>query len=351
MTNSAAYRYLLQNRTHLIFGANTDVGKTIVTTGLVQASLRRAAAAVTVTGTATSSSKLVKYVKPLQCGGSDQSFVDHHIKRNLNPLPKNVTYQSHILHQWESYASPHLASRVENHFVSNDEVLSSLSQVFLTQNNHNDPGNGDHITQFIESAGGVLSPGPASSTHNKWSTQADLYAPLSPYLPTCLVGDGNLGGISATLSSLESLWIRGYHIDAIVLLEQSNSSDDSIDMDAHTSTTNENSTEKDHIITLDAAAALTNTQAIQEYISDAALSVAHSQQQQKHRNLQNLETSKDILKPIPFHPQTDVFCVTKPLPPMPLPLDSWFQDSNVLSVFDKMEQRLQDKWNQRCNPE
>lgn len=47
------------------------------------------------------------------------------------------------------------------------------------------------------------------------TTQADFYRPL--FFPTILVGDSKLGGISATISSYESLLLRGYIIDAIIL--------------------------------------------------------------------------------------------------------------------------------------
>lgn len=47
------------------------------------------------------------------------------------------------------------------------------------------------------------------------TTQVDSYRPL--FLPAVLVGDSRLGGISATISAYESLLVRGYIVDAIVL--------------------------------------------------------------------------------------------------------------------------------------
>lgn len=64
---------------------------------------------------------------------------------------------------------------------------------------------------FVETAGGVHSPGPSGTT------QADLYAPLR--LPVILVGDSKLGGISQTISAFESLRIRGYDVVSVLLLE------------------------------------------------------------------------------------------------------------------------------------
>lgn len=47
------------------------------------------------------------------------------------------------------------------------------------------------------------------------TSQADSYRSL--FLPTILIGDSKLGGISSTISSYESLLLRGYIIDAVVL--------------------------------------------------------------------------------------------------------------------------------------
>jgi bifunctional dethiobiotin synthetase / adenosylmethionine---8-amino-7-oxononanoate aminotransferase len=47
------------------------------------------------------------------------------------------------------------------------------------------------------------------------TTQLDAYRPL--YLPTILIGDSNLGGISSTIASYESLLLRGYIVDAVLL--------------------------------------------------------------------------------------------------------------------------------------
>jgi bifunctional dethiobiotin synthetase / adenosylmethionine---8-amino-7-oxononanoate aminotransferase len=64
---------------------------------------------------------------------------------------------------------------------------------------------------LLETAGGVLSPGPSGTL------QADLYRPLR--LPVSLVGDHRLGGIGSTISAFESLHIRGYDVDSVVLFE------------------------------------------------------------------------------------------------------------------------------------
>lgn len=63
----------------------------------------------------------------------------------------------------------------------------------------------------METAGGVHSPGPSGKT------QADLYIPLRA--PSLLVGDSRLGGISQTISAFESLRIRGYDVESVLLFK------------------------------------------------------------------------------------------------------------------------------------
>ena len=62
---------------------------------------------------------------------------------------------------------------------------------------------------IVETAGGVLSPTPTGTL------QADFYRQFR--LPTILVGDCRLGGIGATISAFESLHVRGYDVDHVIL--------------------------------------------------------------------------------------------------------------------------------------
>ncbi|EJK73594.1 hypothetical protein THAOC_04773 [Thalassiosira oceanica] len=194
-----------RHRAHAVFGANTDVGKSVVSAGLVQAA-------------ASFENLVVNYIKPLQCGGSDESFVQRHFGSNYY----HGRVESHTLFNWETPASPHLASRLEGAPVSDKDVLRRVGATLDGVNPKRSKG--DFVT-ILETAGGVLSPS-SSSPQNKpslgnefwgWSTQADLYSSLG--LPVVFVGDGRLGGISVTLSSLEALWSRGYKVDAIVFIE------------------------------------------------------------------------------------------------------------------------------------
>ena len=204
--------------THIIFGANTDVGKTVLSTTLVRSSILN--------------NETVNYIKPLQCGGGDEAFIHKYVNDMTKCNNEVDTFKGHTLHQWDMPASPHLASRVENKPVSDEQVLFSLQSKL--NDIHQQSKDGSII--WIESAGGVLSPSSSSPSNQHprhassdgelsnsnswgWSTQGDLYQPL--HLPVILVGDGRLGGISATLSALESLLTRGYDVHAIALIEDS----------------------------------------------------------------------------------------------------------------------------------
>ena len=201
-------------RRHLIFGANTDVGKTIVSAGLVRAA------------SAEQSKKSTFYLKPLQTGVSDESTGDgdaDFVKRVVLDS-KRLNCSSNLLHcqtlfKWNAPVSPHLASRNESKPVSDNDVLSSVQQALSEY----------HGTTIVETAGGALSPSSCSPLNQApfhahgtssswgWSTQADLYKHLR--LPAILVGDGRLGGIACTLSTLESLIVRGYDIHTIILID------------------------------------------------------------------------------------------------------------------------------------
>lgn len=166
-------RHTSSSQTNIIFGANTDVGKTVITTGLIRASGNSA-----------------HYVKPLQCGGSDQRFVEKHAT--------NVTSAT-TLFEWETPASPHYAARVEDKPISDLQVISSLSDCLESLE--------DGPMTWVETAGGVMSPSSSSPDNNGphhardqelswgWVPQADLYQVFSDSMSAVLIGDGRLGGI------------------------------------------------------------------------------------------------------------------------------------------------------------
>jgi bifunctional dethiobiotin synthetase / adenosylmethionine---8-amino-7-oxononanoate aminotransferase len=269
-----------KSKTHIVFGANTDVGKTVVSTALVQANVLK--------------NHAVNYVKPLQCGGSDEGFLKKYVSSGFN---------SQTLFNWEMPASPHLASRLENKPLSDDQVLRSL-QDYLSHN----ISKSDSCSTFIETAGGVLSPSAASPLNTRprhakgkgsvnlawgWSTQADLYKPL--HLPAILVGDGRLGGISATISALESLITRGYEVHGIILIDDN-------DVSKHNS----------------------NVQALKEYTSRCMAL--------RSGNGRSLLRSENSIIAMP------------PLPDISIPLDGWYADDNVREHANRFDDHLSHEW-------
>lgn len=312
-----------RHRVHLLFGANTDVGKSIVSTGLLRAAA--SAAKTNENAPLPSHASLLNYIKPLQCGGSDESFVLRHNVHNQEQLDTKETcndIQRRTLFSWDTPASPHLASRLENLPVSDDQVLSALQTSLQSIINSGDSDM--NSTTIIETAGGVLSPSSSSPLNHTnqaasalietttekpanqwgWSTQADLYSSLR--VPVVFVGDGKLGGISVTLSSLESLWSRGYKVDAVVFIEGQNNS--GVDNEAGRC-----DDEKGNI-----QFGQGNAEALREYIA-----------MQKGRSLIDREA---------------IICLPS-LPPMPVPLDEWYETNG--GAFLDLHHLLCKQWREK----
>lgn len=347
---AAAARLL---RTHLVFGANTDVGKTVVTAGLFRARLLKAASgagrfrksqgamagerpidvdaslrSADKTAPASAASAATHYIKPLQCGGSDEGWVRRHVEipsgganeTSFTPPP----YSAATLYRWEMAASPHLASRVEKAPVSDEKIIKSLIDALTTMEDESIESKDEMTAQpsiLVETAGGVLSPSSASpdnslTTHARgvpssddggggsdplswgWSTQADLYQPLG--LPVVLVGDGRLGGISCTLSALESLAVRGYDVQGIVVVDD--------------------------------GGGYGNVAALREYAASQASSHVRGQEFPFARQSYQVDPKESILS-------------LPPLPPEPEPLTSWYQSKEVEEGLDAFEDRLEYLWN------
>ncbi|KAF8558118.1 PLP-dependent transferase [Imleria badia] len=188
---SHLYRHL---RIHQIFGANTDVGKTIITAALVRAS--------------TLTNHNAFYLKPVSTG-PQRDADDAHIKRYAGP--HRHLLNTHCLFQYEDPVSPHLAvqmasqrSGVESPAPSDETLVNAIAEHIRACARTGKPGH-----MYVETAGGVHSPTLSGTT------QLDSYRPL--FLPTVLVGESKLGGITSTISSYESLLLRGYIVDAILL--------------------------------------------------------------------------------------------------------------------------------------
>ncbi|CAD6939053.1 unnamed protein product [Tilletia caries] len=177
-------------RIHQVFGANTDVGKTLFTTALCLAETHF-----------SSPGKQVHYLKPVSTGPA----------------------RTATLVQYPDALSPHLAARKacgdELHKIPTDHDLrarisSWISETAsLTMEARPDVQQGTNSSVlYLETAGGVHSPTPSGSS------QATLLRPFR--FPTILIGSPHLGGISATISAYESLVLQGYNIDAILLIAE-----------------------------------------------------------------------------------------------------------------------------------
>ncbi|KPM44232.1 Bifunctional dethiobiotin synthetase/7,8-diamino-pelargonic acid aminotransferase, mitochondrial [Neonectria ditissima] len=175
-------------RVHQVYGANTDVGKTILTTILCN-----------------SASKIwkndqVSYLKPVSTGPQDEADDSH-----LENYAPNTNIET--LFQWDIPTSPHAAAEVSSKPIPTDHELLAKIHDHITQRANQGSG-----WLFLETAGGVHSPGPSRTT------QADLYAPLR--MPVILIGDSKLGGISQTVSAFESLRLRGYDVESVLLFRE-----------------------------------------------------------------------------------------------------------------------------------
>lgn len=250
----------------MLWGANTGVGKTLVSAGL--------AASIVCPSAATEAPSNVLYIKPVQTGfpqDSDSRFVSRKVSELFkHRRPANNLYVSnHLLkvspaawrflpgskgadetrmrdlgfdesgmmnvnsyegqalkgivkdsgsvdselvcktiYGWQEAVSPHLVAAREGCVVEDCSLVESLQKC---QGEFN--GNTDSDWSIIETAGGVASPGPSGTL------QCDLYRPFR--LSSILVGDGRLGGISGTISAYESLCLRGYDINAVILADHS----------------------------------------------------------------------------------------------------------------------------------
>ncbi|KAF9020973.1 PLP-dependent transferase [Hymenopellis radicata] len=179
-------------RVHQVFGANTDVGKTILTSALVRASAGLGEAF---------------YLKPVSTGPPGSADTEH-IQRYAGQHKQRV--HTECLYQYQEPVSPHLAARLA---AGDDESLIPTDATVVNSIAHHIrkcaamAAGASHM--YVETAGGVHSPTLSGTT------QLDCYRPL--FLPTVLVGDSKLGGISSTISAYESLLLRGYIVDAILL--------------------------------------------------------------------------------------------------------------------------------------
>ncbi|GAA5956676.1 hypothetical protein JCM21900_002334 [Sporobolomyces salmonicolor] len=188
-------------RTHLVVAPSTSVGKSIFSTGLVRASLALG--------------ERVGYLKPVGTGSGDGDD-ELHLQR-FAPKAKTA-----CLFHFDEPVSPHLAvERAERSATSDgagtrmkvptdDEFAAAVggyATSFALETR------GERSSLYIESAGGVHSPTLTGTS------QLDAFRPLLP--PTLLIASHALGGISTTISAYESLLLRGYDVDAVLVFKES----------------------------------------------------------------------------------------------------------------------------------
>ncbi|KAF9790918.1 onanonoxo-7-onima-8-eninoihtemlysoneda [Thelephora terrestris] len=184
------YRHL---RVHQIFGANTDVGKTIFATALVRASAH--------------GDHNVLYLKPVSTGDIRDAD-DLHVRRFSGRFSGRV--EADCLFRYDEPVSPHLAAL--RHGGANQVSDGTLVNAITSRLGSYVQATSGAGHVYVETAGGVHSPTLSGST------QLDAYRPL--FFPTILIGDSKLGGISSTISAYESLLLRGYTVDALLLFRE-----------------------------------------------------------------------------------------------------------------------------------
>jgi dethiobiotin synthetase/adenosylmethionine--8-amino-7-oxononanoate aminotransferase len=181
-----------------IVGANTGVGKTLVSAGLAAAFQARGA-------------EVVRYVKPWQTG-APQDFDERTVRRAVAWRQEKQRAQvstsrvgileARTMVAYAAPVSPHVAARSEG-LLKTDEAVFNEVRAFLREQRAQD-------VFLLEGAGGVASPTPEGAL------QCDVLQPLG--LSAVLVGCSKLGGISATLAAFECLQMRGFHVAALLFL-------------------------------------------------------------------------------------------------------------------------------------
>jgi dethiobiotin synthase len=173
-----------------IAGTGTDVGKTMVTAGVLRWMLGRGCNAMV--------------MKPVQTGcslGSRGRLVAPDVEFVLRAaqLTPGEETQSHLApYCFEPACSPHLAARMAGATISLDRILASANWLA-----------GRYQRLVIEGAGGLAVP------LNERETMLDLIVALG--VPVLLVGHSGLGTINHTLLSLEALRQRGCRVLGVLL--------------------------------------------------------------------------------------------------------------------------------------
>ncbi|KAI5477198.1 hypothetical protein MNV49_006642 [Pseudohyphozyma bogoriensis] len=181
-------------RTSLIVAPSTSVGKSIFATGLCRASLALG--------------ERVGYLKPVGTGSGDGDD-EAHIQRFAPGV------DTACLFHFDEPVSPHLAVQRASGTPAalspptDSEFASAVARHVV---DFGENGKGKRSAMYIESAGGVHSPTLSGTS------QLDAFRPLLP--PAVLIASHELGGISTTISAYESLLLRGYDVDAVLVFRE-----------------------------------------------------------------------------------------------------------------------------------
>ena len=116
----------------------------------------------------------------------------------------NCASRATTIFGWSDPVSPHVAAAREDRPVCDELLLHAIREELGSF------AEAGGRLAIVETAGGVASPAPSGTL------QCDALHPLG--LPVLLVGDGRLGGISATICAAESLVARGFSVAAVALL-------------------------------------------------------------------------------------------------------------------------------------
>lgn len=132
----------------------------------------------------------------------------HYSASNTNT---STPLESDTLFTYSPPLSPHLCGSTPLDDELQLAVLERLHQFFYASRQCTSSTDRSDKLSLLETFGGPGSPTPSRSL------QVDALRPL--FLPSLLVGDAKLGGISTTLASYEMIKNRGYPVRGVVLLE------------------------------------------------------------------------------------------------------------------------------------
>jgi dethiobiotin synthetase len=190
-----------------ITATGTDVGKTIVTAGLVRALRNRGLNAVT--------------MKPVQTGipsdeaagtaEAEPSDLDIHLLHG-GYTPTEDERKLLMPYAYEPACSPHLAGRLAGRYPDVDHIVTCATQLAS-----------DHEVVLAEGAGGILAP------IDEERTMLDVMVALG--WPVLLVAHRGLGTINHTLLSIEALRRAGLDILGVVFNETEDAEPDFIKRD------------------------------------------------------------------------------------------------------------------------